>query len=211
MLNVESKDVHQCSQGWVPVYADQAQQLAVMSIGFLLSSRDDAVVWRGPKKNAMIKQFLSDVYWQELDYLLIDNPPGTSDEHISTVENLKKYKPDGAVLVTTPQAVAVADVRREITFCRKTGIRILGVVENMSGFVCPHCTACSNLFSKGGGEQLAQQCNVPYLGSIPLDPQLTKSLEEGENFMNSFQTSGTRQAVMGIAEMILTQTNDKHS
>nr|XP_002735675.2 PREDICTED: cytosolic Fe-S cluster assembly factor NUBP2 homolog [Saccoglossus kowalevskii] len=179
MLNVDGKDIHQCPQGWLPVYADNNQRLSIMSIGFLLHNKDDAVVWRGPKKNAMIKQFLCDVHWDELDYLVIDTPPGTSDEHISIVENIRQYNPDGAVLVTTPQGVSVNDVRREVTFCKKTKIPVIGIVENMSGFVCPTCQECTNIFSKGGGEALAKQMEVPYLGSIPLDPLLTKSMEDG--------------------------------
>jgi len=139
MLGLRGAKVHQSSQGWVPVYADETQRLAVMSIGFLLAKEDDAVVWRGPKKTAMIRQFLTDVQWGYLDYLIVDTPPGTSDEHISIVESLRDHNPDGAVLVTTPQAVALADVRKELNFCRKVGLEILGVVENMSGFVCPHC------------------------------------------------------------------------
>lgn len=120
---------------WVPVYHDTEQRLAVMSIGFLLKNRGDAVVWRGPKKTAMIKQFLTDVYWQDIDYLIIDTPPGTSDEHITVMENLKTVQCDGAVIVTSPQEVAIEDVRKEVTFCRKTGIPIIGIVENMSGYV----------------------------------------------------------------------------
>ncbi|XP_033098601.1 cytosolic Fe-S cluster assembly factor NUBP2 homolog [Anneissia japonica] len=203
MLNVQDKDVHQCSAGWVPVYADAEQQLSVMSIGFLLGDKDEAVVWRGPKKNAMIKQFLTDVYWGKLDYLIIDTPPGTSDEHITVIENLQELKPEGAVLVTTPQGVAIGDVRREITFCRKTKIPILGIVENMSGFVCPHCAECSNVFSKGGGEALAKQCSVPFLGCIPLDPQLSQSLEEGSSFVDLFPESNTLQALRNIVSMII--------
>jgi Mrp family chromosome partitioning ATPase len=175
MLNIEEKSVHQCSDGWVPVYVDKNQRLAVMSIGFLLASRNDAVIWRGPKKNAMIKQFLKDVYWKDIDYLIIDTPPGTSDEHMSVVEMLQAYKPDGAVLVTTPQAVAVGDVRRELTFCLKTHTSVIGIVENMSGFVCPHCSECSNVFSKGGGQALASHFNVPFLGCIPLSVELSQN------------------------------------
>ncbi|XP_071797886.1 cytosolic Fe-S cluster assembly factor NUBP2-like [Asterias amurensis] len=203
MLNVQGSDVHQCSQGWVPVYADREQRLSVMSIGFLLSSNDEAVVWRGPKKNAMIKQFLSDVFWNDLDYLIIDTPPGTSDEHITVVEGLQQYKPDGAVLVTTPQAVAVGDVRRELTFCRKTGIPVLGVVENMSGYVCPHCAECSNVFSKGGGESLAKQFSIPFLGCIPLDPQLTKCAEEGRSFIDAFPSSSSAGAIQDVVKTLL--------
>lgn len=117
----------------MPVYVDAEQKLAVMSIGFLLNNRNSAVVWRGPKKTAMVKQFLNDVYWGELDYLIIDTPPGTSDEHISVMENLKDVNCDGAVIVTSPQEMAIEDVRKEVTFCKKTGIPIIGIIENMSG------------------------------------------------------------------------------
>ncbi|TSO57259.1 Cytosolic Fe-S cluster assembly factor nubp2 [Bagarius yarrelli] len=137
MLGVSKHEVHQCDAGWVPVCVDR---LSLMSIAFLLDDPDDAIVWRGPKKTALIGQFVSDVAWGELDVLLVDTPPGTSDEHLAVLENLKKHRVDGAVLVTTPQAVSTGDVRREITFCKKTGVKILGIVENMSGFVCPHCT-----------------------------------------------------------------------
>merc|ERR1712179_300676 len=114
---------------------------------------------RGPKKNAMIKQFLTDVAWNDRDVLIIDTPPGTSDEHITVMEALKEAvaagQVDGAVLVTTPQAVAVGDVRREVTFCKKAKLKILGIIENMSGFECPNCKECTNIFSKGGGRALA--------------------------------------------------------
>nr|CAI5830307.1 unnamed protein product [Callosobruchus analis] len=110
-----------------------------MSIGFLLASPDDAVIWRGPKKNGMIRQFLSEVDWGSLDYLLVDTPPGTSDEHLSAATYLSQAGVTGAIIVTTPQEVALLDVRKEIDFCRKVHVRILGVIENMSIFVCPCC------------------------------------------------------------------------
>lgn len=208
MLGLKGHDVHQCSEGWVPVYTDESKSLAVMSIAFLLKNDGDAVVWRGPKKHAMIKQFCSDVVWQDVEYLVIDTPPGTSDEHISTVECLQSLYPDGAVLVTTPQNIATADVRRELSFCRKTKLPVLGIIENMSGFVCPHCTECTQVFSSGGGEALAQHGNVPFLGKIPIDPALAAAAECGENFMtngsptslvirdiiNNIHTEITRQA-----------------
>jgi Mrp family chromosome partitioning ATPase len=115
------------------------ENLSLMSIGFLLKSLDDAVIWRGPKKNGLIKQFLRDVDWDELEYLLIDTPPGTSDEHLSIVQFLKPSGITGAIIVTTPQEVSLLDVRKEITFCKKVNLPIIGVVENMSGFVCPKC------------------------------------------------------------------------
>ncbi len=130
MLGLVGQEVHQSASGWSPVYVDD--NLAVMSIGFMLPSSDDAVIWRGPRKNALIKQFLTDVVWEDLDYLIVDTPPGTSDEHISIVQYLKSTNVDGAVVVTTPQEVSMADVRKELNFCKKTGINVLGVVENMA-------------------------------------------------------------------------------
>ena len=128
-------EVHKSNSGWSPVYVEE--NLAVMSIGFMLPNRDDAVIWRGPRKNGLIKQFLADTEWGELDYLIVDAPPGTSDEHLSVVQYLKEAGVDGALVVTTPQEVAVADVRKELNFCKKTGIKVLGVVENMSGLRVP--------------------------------------------------------------------------
>ncbi|XP_071426866.1 cytosolic Fe-S cluster assembly factor NUBP2 isoform X2 [Pithys albifrons albifrons] len=203
MLRVQDRAVHQCDSGWVPVFVGQDRGIALMSIGFLLERPDDAVVWRGPKKNALIKQFVTDVAWGDLDFLIVDTPPGTSDEHISTVEALRHYKLLGAVLVTTPQAVSVGDVRRELTFCKKTGLRVLGVVENMSGFVCPHCSECTNIFSKGGGEELAKHAGVPFLGCVPLDPQLSQSLEEGRDFIQEFPKSSAFPALAHITQQIL--------
>ncbi|XP_017664260.1 cytosolic Fe-S cluster assembly factor NUBP2 isoform X1 [Pipra filicauda] len=217
MLRVQDRAVHQCDSGWVPVFVGQDRAVALMSIGFLLERPDDAVVWRGPKKNALIKQFVTDVAWGDLDFLIVDTPPGTSDEHISTVEALRPHRLLGAILVTTPQAVSVGDVRRELTFCKKTGLRVLGVVENMSGFVCPHCSGsgihdsllffllqeCTNIFSKGGGEELAKHAGVPFLGCVPLDPQLSQSLEEGRDFIQEFPKSSAFPALAHIAQQIL--------
>jgi len=132
MLGLEGQEVHQSAVGWSPVYVED--NLAVMSIGFMLPNPDEAVIWRGPRKNGLIKQFLKDVHWGELDYLVVDAPPGTSDEHITIAQCLGAgTQADGAVIVTTPQEVAIIDVRKEINFCRKVGMRVLGVVENMSG------------------------------------------------------------------------------
>lgn len=200
-FNVESAKVTQAPGGWIPVpvhdasAAEQMGSLRCMSLGFLLRDRGDAVVWRGPKKTAMVRQFLTDVLWGEVDYLLVDTPPGTSDEHISLAESLLQHaarrgagaaggggqtgRLAGAVVVTTPQAVATADVRKELNFCAKTGIKVLGVVENMSGFVCPNCSECTNVFSSGGGELMARDLGLPFLGSVPLDPQFVRLVEAG--------------------------------
>eukprot|EP01117_Protostelium_nocturnum_P018373 TRINITY_DN7672_c0_g1_i2.p1 TRINITY_DN7672_c0_g1~~TRINITY_DN7672_c0_g1_i2.p1 ORF type:complete len:182 (+),score=35.41 TRINITY_DN7672_c0_g1_i2:189-734(+) len=152
----------------------------------------------GPKKNAMIKQFVEDVLWEDLDYLIVDTPPGTSDEHISIIESLKDQGIDGAVVVTTPQALSLNDVRKEISFCRKVGVPILGIIENMSGFVCPHCQDCTNIFSSEGGKLLSEELNIPFLGKIPIDPSLTQVEETGESggkFLSKFPNSQTLKAI----------------
>ncbi|OAA64100.1 cytosolic Fe-S cluster assembling factor cfd1 [Akanthomyces lecanii RCEF 1005] len=189
MLSIESSKVTQVPGGWAPVCVQAADTdtgtggLYAMSLGFLLPQRGDAVVWRGPKKTAMIRQFFKDVLWPEIDYLLIDTPPGTSDEHISLAETLQRDarlgQVSGAVVVTTPQAVSTADVRKELNFCAKTSINVLGVVENMSGFVCPHCSECTDIFGSGGGKAMAEEFKVPFLGVVPMDAQFITLVEEG--------------------------------
>lgn len=157
--------------------------LHAISLALLLPSRSSAIVWRGPKKTAMVRQFLTDVLWPPTDYLLIDTPPGTSDEHISLAETLQsKSLPGqlaGAVIVTTPQAVAISDVKKEVNFCRKVGVDVLGVVENMSGYVCECCGERANLFGKGGGKIMARSFDVPFLGAVPVDRQWGVLVEEG--------------------------------
>jgi Mrp family chromosome partitioning ATPase len=144
MMGVEQETIHSSGAGWSPVFV--LDNLSIMSIQFMLPNPNDAIIWRGPKKNGLIKQFLRDVDWGDLDFLLCDTPPGTSDEHLTIISLLKESNVDGAVVVTTPQEVALLDVRREIKFCQKAGIKLLGLVENMSGFVCPHCTFESQIF-----------------------------------------------------------------
>lgn len=173
MLGLEGCAVHQAAGGWVPV---ACAGIKVMSIGFLLKDRGDAVVWRGPKKTAMVRQFLTDVVWGELDYLLIDTPPGTSDEHLGVVERLRA-EIKGAVLVTTPQEVSLGDVRRELSFCNKVGVRVLGLVENLAGYSCPCCEEVTHVFASGGGEKLAQDARVEFLGSIPIEPAFVEVVE----------------------------------
>eukprot|EP00026_Physarum_polycephalum_P015408 Phypoly_transcript_16080.p1 GENE.Phypoly_transcript_16080~~Phypoly_transcript_16080.p1 ORF type:complete len:280 (+),score=27.81 Phypoly_transcript_16080:19-858(+) len=199
LVGLEGKSIHQSTQGWVPVFADNQQNLAVLSIQFLLDQPDAPVIWRGPKKTSMINQFVNNVYWGELDYLVIDTPPGTSDEHIAVMEFLQKHNPDGAVIVTTPQGVSITDVRKEISFCRSAKIPILGVFENMSGFVCPHCSECTNIFSSEGGRLLAEETNVPFLGKLPIDPQLTQACEKGQNFVEMYPDS---QALIAIHQFV---------
>lgn len=183
MLGLEGSDVHRSNTGWTPVYLED--NLAVMSIGFMLPNKDDPVVWRGPKKDGLIRQYLTDVMWENLDYLIIDTPPGTSDEHISVMQYLAKTNLLGSVIVTTPQEVALLDVRKEINFCTKTGTSVLGVVENMSGFVCPNCSHESQIFAPvtGGADKMCQDMQIPLITKIPIEPQLLMSCEGGKCFV----------------------------
>ncbi|XP_054718807.1 cytosolic Fe-S cluster assembly factor NUBP1 homolog isoform X2 [Uloborus diversus] len=184
ILGVQDEPVHLSGSGWSPVYVEE--NLCLMSISFLLPSPNEAVIWRGPKKNGMIKQFLKDVDWGELDYLVVDTPPGTSDEHMSVVQYLKDCNLDGAVIVTTPQEAALLDVRKEINFCQKVKLPILGVVENMNIFVCPNCKTSTEIFppTSGGGEKMAEEMNVPFLGKLPLNSQIGKACDEGRLFFH---------------------------
>jgi Mrp family chromosome partitioning ATPase len=199
MLGVDNKSVVQSSKGWVPVYADGVgARLAVMSVGFLLKKREDSVVWRGPKKNAMIRQFLSDVRWGELDYLVIDTPPGTcfvsheslarlncyagtSDEHLSLIEHMSPvHSRVSSIIVTTPQAVALLDAMKCLSFTRTVALPVLGLIENMSGYVCPCCGEVSAVFSTGGGADMARRENLAFLGSLPVDTDLVTLLDAAD-------------------------------
>uniref|UniRef100_A0A2P2I041 Cytosolic Fe-S cluster assembly factor NUBP2 homolog n=1 Tax=Hirondellea gigas TaxID=1518452 RepID=A0A2P2I041_9CRUS len=203
MLAVEDQDVLTTPQGkWVPVFADKERKLSVVSIAFFLNSKKDAVIWRGPKKNSMIKQLLTAVDW-DVDYLIIDTPPGTSDEHLAVMENIRCANVLGAVLVTTPQMLSVDDVTRELTFCRKTQLNVLGIIENMAGYVCPNCSECSNILAWGGGEALAERASLTFLGRVPIEPKLTQCTETGDNFMEKFAQSPVASVYESIVQKLL--------
>ncbi|KAF2458931.1 nucleotide-binding protein [Lineolata rhizophorae] len=197
MLGVEGEGVHVSGEGWEPVWAE-----------FMLPSRDDAVIWRGAKKTGMIKSFLRDVSWGALDCLVVDTPPGTSDEHLAVNSLLRDAAPrgrlDGALLVSTPQEVALQDVRRMLDFCRKAAIPVLGIVENMSGFVCPKCKAESQIFraSTGGARALADEQRVPFLGAVPLDPRIGMACDYGESFLESYPDSAASKAIRGVVRRV---------
>ncbi len=170
--------------------------LKVVSLGLLLRDPDDAVIWRGPLKMGVIKQFLMDVAWGDLDFLIIDSPPGTGDEPLSVCQLVGGL--DGAVVVTTPQKVAAVDVRKSITFCRHLQVPVLGVVENMSGFACPKCGEVTPILSSGGGRRIAEDMKVPFLGSIPIDPQIAESGDKGEAFVHRFASTPAARAMQAI-------------
>jgi len=211
LLGLEGEQVHHSNVGWSPVFVQE--NLGVMSVGFMLNNPDDAIIWRGPKKNALIKQFLKDVDWGELDYLVIDTPPGTSDEHLSIAQYLKSTNPDGAVIITTPQEVALLDVRKEINFCKKVGLPIIGVVENMSGFVCPKCKTETKIFppTTGGAEKMAQEMGVPFLGRIPIDPRIARACDEGRFYLSEFPDSAATIAFKDVISRITAFAERSHA
>ena len=199
MLGIEKEIVQTIGETILPV--EMIENLKVMSIGFMLRKSDDAVIWRGPMKYQMIKQFLKDVQWGILDFLIVDSPPGTGDEPLSIVQLLEDA--DGAVIVTTPQEVALADVRKCISFCSVLNLSVLGVLENMSGFICPKCGEKTDVFKSGGGEIMARQMGVPFLGRIPIDPQIVQSCDSGKPFVSHNNQSQTAKAFEKISAPIL--------
>lgn len=175
--------------------------LKVLSIGFLLSHPDDPIIWRGPMKTGMVQKFLTETEWGELDFLIIDAPPGTGDEPLSVCQTLKHI--EGAIIVTTPQEVALADARKSINFCKKIGVPVLGALENMSGFVCPSCGTESAIFATGGGESMAKAFKIPFLGRIPLDPNVRSACDDGTPFVYRFQGSTTARAFEAAIAQVL--------
>ena len=177
------------------------ENLVAMSISFVLGGDGEAVIWRGPLKYTAIRQFLTDVAWGKLDYLVVDSPPGTGDEPLSVAQLVGS--PAGAVVVTTPQDLAVSDVRRCVSFCKKLSLPVTGIVENMSGFACPHCGETTDLFGSGGGEALAEETGVPFLGRIPIDPQVVASGDSGTPFVQHAPDSPAAKAFTDVIAPLL--------
>jgi len=178
-----------------------SENLKVISIGFLLSSSDQAVIWRGPLKMSLIEQFLGDVEWGELDYLIVDSPPGTGDEPLSVCQLLPDL--DGAIVVSTPQDIAIADVEKSITFCRRVNTPVVGVIENMSGFVCPHCGGEVDVFKSGGAEKLARAMSVPFLGRIPVVPEVVEACDRGDCSLANRASAPLKEAFSKISTSIM--------
>jgi ATP-binding protein involved in chromosome partitioning len=172
--------------------------LEVMTVQGLLTENDAALIWRGPVKIGVIRQFLADTQWSPLDYLIIDCPPGTGDEPLTVVQTIKDAK---AIIVTTPQEIALADVRKSLSFCNLANIPVAGIIENMSGFVCPNCHTVHYIFKSGGGEKLAAENNILFLGKIPIDPQVVESDDKGDPLAHLGPE--TTLALKGIVEKIV--------
>jgi ATP-binding protein involved in chromosome partitioning len=166
----------------------------------ILVEKETAVIWRGPRKGSAIRQLLGEVSWGPLDYLIIDAPPGTGDESLSIAQLIPDVR---AVVVTTPQQVAIEDVRRSLQFLDKVSMKIVGLIENMSGLICPHCHREIDLFQRGGGEALAREWGVPFLGRIPLEPRLVSEADAGRPYYKGHEGSAVVQAFDGIVEKII--------
>jgi len=175
MLGLKQKTIQHSPKGFLPIQA--TVYLKVLSIDFLSGNQDNPIIWRGPMKMGAIRQILSEFYWGSLDYLIIDLPPGTGDEPLTIAQFLPKNA--GVIIVTTPQEVALASVRKSINFVKKLHMQIIGIIENMSGFICPHCNKQVNIFKQGGGKKAAETYQIPYLGSIPLDPTIVEKSDKG--------------------------------
>jgi len=205
LMGLEGSEVHTDGGSIVPAQLDSG--LKVMSIAFLLADRDAAVIWRGPLKFKAIQQFLKDVAWGRLDYLIIDSPPGTGDEPLSVAQLVGH--PAAAVIVTTPQDVAIADVRRCVSFCRTLELPVAGLIENMSGFLCPHCGHRTDVFKKDGGRALADETNVPFLGCLPIDPGIVAAGDAGIPFVGDSGYTQVSGAFHEIVRLLLVSEADK--
>lgn len=181
MLGLEDEELSSDGEEIEPF--EDRYGVKVVSIAMMLGRPDVPVIWRGPLKTVAIRQFLSDVRWGELDYLIIDAPPGTGDELISICQFIPDM--DGAVIVTTPQDVAILDSTKATMFAKKLNIPVIGIIENMSGFICPHCKKEINIFGTGGGEKAAHKLKVPFLGRIPIEPEIVRSGDSGKPFVLS--------------------------
>ncbi|HOX35552.1 MAG TPA: Mrp/NBP35 family ATP-binding protein [Methanoregulaceae archaeon] len=199
MLGIENERPAVLDKAIEPVHV--TGNLSVMSMAFLLPDTSTPVIWRGPMKMGAIQQFLSEVNWGSLDYLVVDLPPGTGDEALSIVQLAPNVK--GAVIVTTPQDVAVLDAIKAAKFIGKLELPVLGVIENMSGMVCPHCGKAVDLFGTGGGKKAADDLHVPFLGAIPLDPAMVRAGDEGRPFILLHSGSATWVAVNAVMESLV--------
>lgn len=207
LLGLEGRQIEITPKEMLPIKVNE--NLSVMSIGLLLEKLDDPVIWRGPRKYGVIRQFLKDVAWGSLDYLVVDSPPGTGDEPLSIAQLVGERA--AAVIVTTPQDLSIADVRRSVSFCKELALPIVGIVENMSGYVCDHCGKSTDLFKSGGGEALADELGVRLLGRIPIDPRVMASGDSGTPIASQEADFPAAQAFQRITKNILASEQETDS
>jgi ATP-binding protein involved in chromosome partitioning len=198
MLGIEKRSLYGFESGIQPV--DVSDGLKAVSVALSGGDSDQPIIWRGPLKAAIIRQFLADVNWGELDYLIIDSPPGTGDEPLSACQLIPNLT--GAIIVTTPQDVAVLDARKSIQFAKELKIPLVGIIENMSGFTCPHCGSETDIFKRGGGEKAAKELKVTFLGRVPFQSEFVEYADKGTPFVSFQEKSKSAEAFMSIVDKI---------
>jgi ATP-binding protein involved in chromosome partitioning len=198
MLGVEEERLMGTDEGILPIKV--MENLHVISSAYMLPHKEMAIIWRGPMKIGAIQQLLADVVWGELDYLIIDLPPGTSDEPLSVAQSIPES--EGAIIVTTPQEVSLLDIYKSLNFAEKLKMPIIGIVENMSGFACPHCGKISNIFKAGGGKAAAERYKVPFLGAIPIDPKIVEDSDAGKPFITQDPDSVAAKAFFKLVAKV---------
>jgi len=201
MLGIEGAQLMASQNGIEPFLV--LPHLKAISLALLTQNQDTPIIWRGPIKMGTIKQFISDVNWGELDYLIIDSPPGTGDEPLSVCQLIPDI--NGAIIVTTPQDVAILDSRKSVLFAKQLHIPVIGIIENMSGFVCPHCKKTTYLFGVKGGEKAASDLNVPFLGQIPIEPEIVTFGDEGKPYIHYKKDTKTGKILNNIVDKIISE------
>ncbi len=198
LLGVKGKKIQTTPDGAYPV--TNPEGIKVVSMDFLIANQETPVVWRGPLKMRAIKQFLSDFIWGELEFLFIDAPPGTGDEPLSTMQLIPEM--DGTIIVTIPSQVSEDVVKKAVTFSRQMKIPVIGIVENMSGFVCPKCGETVDILGSGGGKHIAEELNVPFLGQIQIDPKICEEADKGTSFLKQYPDSSASKAFKEIVKKV---------
>ena len=201
MLKLENKQL--LSDGSQIIPLEYNENLKVVSIAAMMDEQEAAIIWRGPLKISIIRQFIGDVNWGKLDYLIIDTPPGSGDEPLTVAQTILKSK---AVILTTPQEISLMDIKRSVDFCKKLNIDIIGIIENMSGFVCPHCKETVEIFKSGGGEKYAKEKDINFLGKIPLEKDIVTASDDGEPFSLKYKDSKTGKLFSEIINQIIDTT-----
>ncbi len=198
MLNLENKHILAEGENILPL--EYSKNLGVVSIASMLENPDTAVIWRGPLKISVIKQFIANVKWNELDWLIIDSPPGTGDEPLTVAQLIKDAQ---ALIVTTPQEVSLMDIRKSVDFCKKINMKIVGIVENMSYLICPKCGERIEIFKTGGGKKTAEKLNLKFLGAIPMEPEIVENSDKGVPYFSKFKDSEAAKIFNKAVDVIL--------
>lgn len=205
LLGVKGQKCQITPLGALPVEGPEG--IKVVSMDFLIQDQETPIIWRGPLKMQVIKQFLSDFMWGELDFLFIDAPPGTGDEPLTVMQNLPEM--DGTIIVTIPSEVSEDVVKKAVIFSRKMGIPIIGIVENMSGYTCAKCGETVNILGAGGGKRIAEELDVPFLGQIPIDPKISEEADKGISFISANSDSASARAFEEIVKKVEEFVNKK--